>query len=90
VKRITDREFVYIRSTDTDVRKTFQRIRAQQEQPNATKSEPNAYPTSTKPSSAFSKGQEMRADIGAFPMKPVGKSSECPSCRFCFWVAFFL
>jgi hypothetical protein len=32
VKRITDREFVYIRSTDTDVRKTFQRIRAQQEQ----------------------------------------------------------
>jgi hypothetical protein len=51
VKRITDREFVYVRSTDTDVRKTFQRIRAQQEQDKAG-SEPSAYPTSTKPSSA--------------------------------------
>jgi hypothetical protein len=35
VKRITDREFVYVRSENTDIRKTFQSIRAQQEQERA-------------------------------------------------------
>jgi hypothetical protein len=35
MKRCTDREFVYVKSENTDVRKTFQRIRAQQEQERA-------------------------------------------------------
>jgi hypothetical protein len=35
VRRCLDREFVYVRSENTDVRKTFQRIRAQQEQERA-------------------------------------------------------
>jgi hypothetical protein len=35
VKRCTDREFVYVRSADTDIKRTFARIRAQQEQERA-------------------------------------------------------